>query len=133
MKKCLFPLDTHVVSCPTCAKNLKWYLNCRSRAGGNGDALQWRKCQVHSQILSTFSKIYTHRFFRHWTKTVYSKQLILLLAPPYLTIVFTFKVSLNKLQLPLTKRRKHTNLQIEDSHKIRISIKYSTTKYFSSF
>ena len=25
-KKCLFPLDAYVVSCPTCAKNLKWYL-----------------------------------------------------------------------------------------------------------
>ena len=26
VEKCLFPLDAHVVSCPTCAKNLEWYL-----------------------------------------------------------------------------------------------------------
>ena len=26
MKKCLFPIDAYVVSCPTCTKNLGWYL-----------------------------------------------------------------------------------------------------------
>ena len=26
MKKCLSPIDAHLVSCPTCMKNLEWYL-----------------------------------------------------------------------------------------------------------
>ena len=26
MKKCLLPLDQDMVSCPTCSKNLEWYL-----------------------------------------------------------------------------------------------------------
>ena len=26
VKKCLFPLDAYVVSCPTCTKNLEWYI-----------------------------------------------------------------------------------------------------------
>jgi hypothetical protein len=27
MNKCLFPLDAYVVLCPTCRRNLEWYLN----------------------------------------------------------------------------------------------------------
>ena len=36
MKKCLFPLNKDMVSCPTCPKNLEWYLINRGHSERRG-------------------------------------------------------------------------------------------------
>ena len=71
MKKCLFPLDAYVVSCPTSTKNLEWYLF----KGGNYSREEtiWGNWKVLTRLINDWKKLLEMITFLFSARNIWSK------------------------------------------------------------